>query len=446
MIGPAFAPLTQFKMTTQSDDVLSFFSGAGGFSYGFSQAGLKPVAGAELSTDACATYEENIGSSCLNVDLSTASPLIFKEAAQYHEPFAIIGGPPCQGFSTAGSRNHDDPRNQLIFHYLQIVAEVNPRWFIFENVEGLLTSGHGTAIASLVSEFIRIGYSVRVQKVNLAAFGVPQTRKRVLIIGNRMGIDFQFPDEINSFESGKSKKRSSKPFAPSLNRALAGLGTAALSKKIKVAYGTDAPLNDFDALMRAGNSSAEVADHFHTTSQQDSELFALLGPGQTMKDLPEEHWHDSFKRRANRRVLDGTPTEKRGGAPSGIKRLQGDLNSLTITGAASREFIHPQENRPLTIRECARIQTFPDHYRFHGNSQSTIQQIGNAVPPIAAKVFAEHLKMLDGQFGSGLQVTPTKSKARLLGFSLTEASGMSPALQNTHALLTNLIQDDLFNG
>jgi len=121
----------------KSDDVLSFFSGAGGFSYGFAQAGLKPVSGAEIDKDACATYEKNIGSKCHNVDLSSIDPDFFLKAVDGREPFAVIGGPPCQGFSTAGARDTSDPRNKLIFNYLQIIDRLRPRWFIFENVEGL---------------------------------------------------------------------------------------------------------------------------------------------------------------------------------------------------------------------------------------------------------------------------------------------------------------------
>jgi DNA (cytosine-5)-methyltransferase 1 len=141
--------------------------------------------------------------------------------------------------------------------------------------------------------------------------------------------------------------------------------------------------------------------------------------------------------------MDGTPSEKRGGAPSGIKRLHGDLQSLTITGAATREFIHPHENRPLTIRECARIQTFPDHYRFYGNAASVTQQIGNAVPPLAATAIARHLQAIDGAFGSGMQPPSCKAEPRLLGFVLTEASGMSEALQKTERLLKSLLQQEL---
>jgi DNA (cytosine-5)-methyltransferase 1 len=426
-----------------NDKVLSFFSGAGGFSFGFARAGLKPFCGAEIDKDACASYEANIGSICHNVDLSVVEPSFFRDLIATKEPFAVIGGPPCQGFSTAGARDAGDPRNRLIFNYLRIVDAVRPRWFIFENVEGLLTSGRGEAVSALVREFLRIGYSVRIHKVNFAAYGIPQTRKRVLIIGNRLGIDFDFPVETHSYASGKSKKQSDKPFAPTLDQALAGLGLPVKSKLATTPYSHDQPVNAYDAAMRHGNQSNEVTFHYHSTTERDAELYSLLLPGQTMKDLPEEHWHESFKRRAFRRVMDGTPTEKRGGAPSGFKRLRGNFQSLTVTGAATREFIHPHENRPLTIRECARIQTFPDNYSFKGNTQSIMRQVGNAVPPHAAEIFARHLQMIDGQFGSDTQ-RPTQHKIpRLLGYFLTEATGMSEALQRTEALLCAIQQPEL---
>lgn len=430
----------------QSDSVLSLFSGAGGFSSGFSAAGLKPVGGAEIDADACATYESNVGSPCHRLDLSTASPSFFKDVVGGREPLAIIGGPPCQGFSTAGARDPDDVRNRLIFNYLRIVEEVRPRWFIFENVEGLLTAGRGDAVFSLVGQFLRIGYSVRVHKVNFASYGVPQTRKRVLIIGNRLGADFLFPDETHSFESGKSKKKSARPLAPSLKEALEGLDRATSNREARSAYSSVSPQNDYDDLMRAGNNRGSVSLHHSDPTPNEIERFSHLLPGHTMKDLPEHLWHESFRRRAFRRVKDGTPTERRGGAPSGIKRLRAELNSLTITGAASREFIHPTDHRPLTLRECARLQSFPDRYEFVGNPASVAQQIGNAVPPLAAKVLAEHIRKLDGQFGSGLQATSRSDQyqARLLGFMLTEASGMSPALQRTHMLLNSLQQQELF--
>ncbi len=426
-------------MTDSNDSVLSLFSGAGGFSYGFTKAGLKPICGAEIDKNACLTYEENIGGVCHNIDLSSISPDFFKETLGGKKPFVVIGGPPCQGFSTAGSRKHEDQRNRLIFNYLNIVKEVKPRWFIFENVEGLLTSGAGASISSLVQEFLAIGYTVRIQKLNLAGFGVPQTRKRVFIIGNCMGIDFQFPQETHSYDSGKAKKENGRPFAPTLFQAISGLGVVSSTRQLLSQYGSLDPINEFDAMMRFGNEYSFVTEHYQSIKPDDEIRFSLLKAGQTMKDLPEEYWHESFKRRAFRRVKDGTPTAKRGGAPSGIKRLQGEFQSLTITSAATREFIHPLENRPLSIRECARIQTFPDHYQFIGNASAVIQQIGNAVPPQASLTLAQCLKDIDGKFGSGVQVIKQYEQPRLLGFNLTDSSGMSPALQRTASMLRSLL-------
>ena len=204
-------------MERSNDDVLSLFSGAGGLSYGFSLAGLKPKTAAEINADACGTYRHNVGSECHQVDLSLTDTEYFKRFYGKKRPFAVIGGPPCQGFSTAGARYADDPRNQLIFNYLRVVTELRPRWFLFENVEGLLTSADGSSVVSLVNEFVKIGYSVRLQKVNFASYGVPQTRKRVVLIGNNLGVNFEFPIERFSFDSGKSKKLNGMPFAPSVD-------------------------------------------------------------------------------------------------------------------------------------------------------------------------------------------------------------------------------------
>ncbi|EHN8902921.1 DNA cytosine methyltransferase [Enterobacter asburiae] len=424
---------------SNNDNVISLFAGAGGFSYGFTMSGLKPLFGAEINKDACATYEENIKSTCHKIDLSEIEPRVIKNLLGGQSPFAIIGGPPCQGFSSAGVRNPEDPRNALIFNYLNIVEEVSPRWFIFENVEGILTSGSSYDLPMLVEEFIKIGYFVRVEKINLAGYGLPQTRKRVFIIGNKMGLDFDFPSQKFSFNSGKAKSKSDLPFAPSLIDAISGLGVASNIKGGMVPYPQSFAVNQYDELMRLGNVKECVSLHYDLTNPEDAFRHSMLKAGQTMKDLPPEYWHSSYKKRANRRVSDGMPSEKRGGAPAGIKRLHKELQCLTITGAASREFIHPVFDRPLTMRECARVQSFPDTYEFTGNSLSIIQQIGNAVPPTAASIFAEHLKKLDGIIGAGNSNARFLSRPKLLGYNLTDATGMSPALKKTDGFLSQLL-------
>ncbi|MDY7020546.1 MAG: DNA cytosine methyltransferase, partial [Cyanobacteriota bacterium] len=179
--------------------------------------------------------------------------------------------------------------------------------------------------------------------------------------------------------------------------------------------------------------SISVLDHFvPKLTPLQMQRICLLKPGQTMKNLPEHLQHQSFKRRANRRVRDGTPSEKRGGSPSGLKRLLFDEPCLTITGAAIRELIHPEEDRPLTLRESARIQTFPDDFIFSGSFSQKIQQIGNAIPPIIARIFAESIR---DQYGFEFQ---SNSQELLLGYCLTKANAMSPALKKTDGLLKSL--------
>jgi len=146
--------------------------------------------------------------------------------------------------------------------------------------------------------------------------------------------------------------------------------------------------------------------------------------GETMRDLPEELHHESYQRRANRRVMDGTPTEKRGGAPSGLRRLNPDEPSKAITGGARSEFLHPFEHRSLTIRECAKLQTFPDDFVFCGSASEQGQLIGNAVPPRLATVIARTLAG-DLQTGPRVESRP----GALLSFMPTVADGFSPVLK-----------------
>ncbi len=421
-----------------SDAVIALFCGAGGMSLGFSQAGLCPQISADIDLDACSTYEANIGNEAFNVDLSKPTGLFNKALEEHKNAFALIGGPPCQGFTSAGLKDGSDRRNLLIFNYFSIVERVRPRWFLFENVEGLLTSNGGHGVVDLVAEFIRIGYRTRLEKVNFASFGLPQARKRVILVGNRLGLDFELPAARFSFNAGKHKCGGVLPPAPTLDEAIAGLGAPIKAISKTTPYATVRPASEYDAFMRIGNSQGKVSLHAASVPSRLIPLLSTLRPGETMKDLPEEYWHESYKRRAFRRVADGTPTENRGGAPSGVKRLIGELNSLTITSAATREFIHPHEDRPLTLREAARLQSFPDKYEFSGAGMSIARQIGNAFPPMVARVFAEHLASLDGVFGSGRVFYGDQAQGALIGYRLTDSSGMSPALTHTEALLESI--------
>ncbi|EGJ33707.1 MULTISPECIES: DNA cytosine methyltransferase [Moorena] len=413
---------------------ISLFCGAGGCSLGFKQAGYSIVYANDKDAAAVETYRINFTESlCSNEDIDNLdfgqvlSEIVMKPG----ELDILIGGPPCQGFSTAGSRFWDDPRNNLLKQYVKALTILNPKWFIMENVEGLLTSNKGKYVYEAAKAFIELGYWIRIEKIYSQEYGIPQRRKRVLIIGNRLGHDFRIP--APKFQVSGQLFRNSDI---TISHAINSLPPATKDKGTLLTPLTSPPQDDFDSFLR-GNAT-QISDHYYPSINGiQLQRITALKPGQTMKDLPEELQHESFKKRANRRVADGMPTEKRGGAPSGLKRLMGNEPSLTITGAATRELIHPVENRPLTIREAARIQTFPDDFVFCGNASQKIQQIGNAIPPILARVFAEHIR--DNYGFEGDQENP----GRMLGFLLTKAEAMSPALKNTEILLNSLMENKI---
>lgn len=414
-------------ITTKHPKAISLFAGAGGCSLGFKQAGYEIIYASDFDKAAIETYQTNFPETkaeCKDIERLDFPRLLTELNIKQGEVDVLIGGPPCQGFSTAGPRFWDDPRNHLLKQYVKALEIIQPKWFLMENVEGLLTSNNGIYINETVKAFIKLGYLIRLEKVYSHEYGIPQRRKRVIIVGNRLGIDFSFPETTtNSY--GKIFRKSE----ITIQHALFGLPKPSIENK-PLKYENDFSNTWANALKSKNNY---VTEHFcQRIDEIQLERINNLKQGQTMKDLPEYLQHPSFKKRAARRVMDGTPSEKRGGAPSGLKRMKMDEPSLTITGAAVREFIHPLENRCLTIRECARIQTFPDDFIFCGSSSDKIQQIGNAIPPLLAKTFAKHIKEL------GFNNKQNRNEGILLDFILTKSEGLSPALQRTEILLSQL--------
>ncbi len=374
-------------------NVIDLFAGAGGLSLGFMQAGFTPIAAIDNWRPAVETYRGNIGE---HVALAS-----FDEGLALPESTVVVGGPPCQGFSSAGLRRSVDGRNALVGGFARLVARLRPESFVFENVEGFLTGGGGAFVFELLDPILEAGYWVHLRKVNAANYGVPQHRKRVLAVGGK-GFDPGFPEPTHLATGMPGADRVSGVHL--LPAATAGAVLDAVADRL---------------------SAGPVPDHEPVELQgEDLRRAKLLAPGQKMSDLPEDLWHPSYRRRALRRVMDGTPSERRGGPPSGIRRLRADHPSKAVTGAAVHEFVHPWFDRTLTARECASLQTFPMDYRFFGSRNETLQLIGNAVPPVFARAVAERLKqgILDGAFG------PKGARGRLLSYMPTAASGMSPAL------------------
>lgn len=404
---------------------ISLFCGAGGCSLGFKRAGYEIIYASDIDKKAISTYQTNFHGSLseqADIDDIDFERLLERLNIESGDLDILIGGPPCQGFSTAGARFWDDPRNHLLRSYVAALKTIRPKWFLMENVEGLLTSNNGIYISKAAKAFIELGYAIRIEKVYAQEFGIPQRRKRVIILGNRIGKRFSFPDPVFP-ATGRIFRNS----GTSLIHAIDDLPKASARATEALPYAREA---ESHIAIRLRDSAEQVTDHNYNHSDGlQLERISALKPGETMKHLPEHLQHASFKKRANRRVADGTPSERRGGAPSGLKRLIASEPCLTITSAATREFIHPTEDRTLTIRECARIQTFPDSFKFIGSESDKIRQIGNAIPPDLAYEFAMHIATNYGFDGD------SPCDGVLLGFNLTKADAMSPALSHTHFLL-----------
>ena len=373
--------------------VIDLFCGAGGLSLGFLRAGFKTLAAFDSWAPAVETYRANLSDHVQRVGVTQDLDL--------PEVSVIVGGPPCQGFSSAGMRRADDHRNTLVGEFSRLIARARPTAFVFENVEGFLTGARGDFVLELLEPVIDAGYRVHLRKINAANFGVPQHRKRVIAIGG-LGWNPSFPEPTHAAFGAPgaelANRRTSEP-TPTFAESLACLPDVSSVEKTL------------------------LTDHLlQPMSEDDLNRAKRLKQGQTMRDLPEEYWHDSYRRRAFRRVMDGTPTERRGGAPAGLRRLRVDEPSKAITGGALREFVHPTDDRPLTLRECATLQTFPTDFEFRGTVAEKAQLIGNAVPPLLAQRIAETLRR------DLAETHADHRRGALLSFIPTLASGMSPAL------------------
>ncbi len=317
----------------------------------------------------------------------------------------IVGGPPCQGFSSAGLRRHNDRRNTLVGVFSRLIARMRPAAFVFENVEGFLTGANGAFVFELLGPLIEAGYRIHLRKVNAANFGVPQHRKRVVGIGG-LGWTPTFPEPTHAAFGAPGAEiwnEQGMISTPTVREALSALPPARCC--------VDKDMDDHSFVPLKG---------------KDLERARLLRPGGRMRDLPEELWHDSYRKRAFRRVMDGVPTERRGGAPSGIRRLDPDQPAKAITGGAPRDFFHPIEDRPLTIRECAVLQTFPVDFRFFGSQAEKMQMIGNAVPPLLARAIGSNL------FRDLRTATPCEREGALVSFMPTESARGQPRAGGCH--------------
>lgn len=326
--------------------VLDLFAGAGGFTLGFLQEGFVPVFAVEIDKYAAATYEANFGPHCSNEDINNIK--VFPPAD------VIIGGPPCQGFSNLGAHIPNDPRNQLWRHYVRAVAQVNPLVFVVENVPPLLNSEEGN---ELIRETRALGYRVEGRVLNAADYGAPQVRKRTIIIGSRVG-PVIFPEQTHI----DPKKRTGRPLH------LCNWTT------VRQAI-SDLPFEP-----------TEYSLHFRRNPTQKSiKRYQHIPPGGNRWDLPLELMPDCWKRKTK-------------GGTDLFGRLRWDEPSVTIRTEFFKpekgRYLHPEANRPITHREAARLQCFPDEFIFNGSKVEIAKQIGNAVPVKLAHAIASTVRRM----------------------------------------------------
>lgn len=383
--------------------LVDLFCGAGGLATGFTQAGVTTVLASDNWPPAKDTYRANYPNHRFELEdiRSLDLPKMLSDAV---DPANLIvaGGPPCQGFSSAGARKKSDTRNTLVSTFAEKAVSLRPAMIVFENVEGFLTLDGGRFVVDLLKPLIDSGYRIRLEKHNVANFGVPQLRKRVIGLA-ALGRNPE-PLQETHYAHGMP-------------------GATLIAKEQPPVDGVLACLRNASILQ------GDPLDERRELSGLDLERVQHIPPGGTMRDLPEVLQHHSWNARANRRVSDGMPTERRGGAPVGMRRLIGSDPSKAITSAATREFIHPVEDRFLTQREAALLQTFPTSYEFIGNRAEINTLIGNAIPPQFAKAIAESVirtmsKSIDDSLGGGLDA-----------LRLTNSSGVSPALARTIELV-----------
>jgi len=357
--------------------VADLFAGAGGFTEGFRQAKFKPVVAIEVDRWAAETYAANFGEHVLACPIESIEVLRYRDhlawigkdvrgrSVTYETPpiDVLVGGPPCQGFSPLGRMtdwDRRDPRNKLWRHYVRILEIVEPKVFVIENVPELLATSE---FAILRRQVLKLGYEVDSDVLNAAHFGVPQNRKRAIVIGSRVG-EPRLPDEV--------------PHRTTVRTAFKGLPLKPTGKDLHVGR------NPLPSSIERYKCIPEGGNRFDLARKRP--------------DLTAECWK-----------------RKKTGSVDVFGRMEWDKPSPTIRTEFFKpekgRYLHPKADRPITMREAARLQTFPDAFAFVGSNLQVAKQIGNAVPVLLAKIIGAHIKVsLLGKRKKSVRKTAARSE------------------------------------
>jgi len=348
--------------------VLDLFCGCGGLSLGFYNARYNILLGVDNNETALRTFRENHGhAESMNLDLSKEKCIndIRKKIGDHVD--VIVAGPPCQGFSLTGPRNFDDPRNKLYLSVIKAVKTFRPEAFIIENVPGLATLYGGKIKNEITRRFMLMDYNVVSNVICSADYGVPQLRRRIFLVGMKKKYgEYRFPNKTNTEKNYIT-----------CSEAISDLPSREKELGQEVDDYDGEPLSDYQIMMRKG--SRKLYNHVATNhTEMVKKIISLVPEGGNYRDLPKgvgenRRFHEAWTRYHSKKP------------------------SKTID-TGHRNHFHYKYNRIPTIREMARLQSFPDRFIFYGNRSQQNGQVGNAVPPLLAENLARQLlTYLDGR-------------------------------------------------
>jgi len=369
---------------------VDLFAGVGGLSLGFEQAGFDVACAVEIDAVASAAHAYNFPHTpviCRSVEHVTGDDIRAVAGIGSREVAVVFGGSPCQGFSMIGKRSLDDPRNALVGHFMRLVIEIGPQYFVLENVKGLTIGKHRAFLDELVEGFAAAGYDVLMpwQVLNAASFGVPQHRERLFIIGARRGMPLpSYPKAVTRPAGGKGKHDPSLPFGPSVAEAILDLpdadGFGVLSGRdwVEASHG---PRSTYAAVLRGEADDPE--DYSHPREWNPALLTSSTTTVHT--DLTRQRFSET------------APGEVE--PVSRFLRLDpnGVCNTLRAgTGSERGAFtaarpIHPVHARCITVREMARLHSYPDWFRFNWTKWHGAREVGNSVPPRLGRAVASSI-------------------------------------------------------
>jgi DNA (cytosine-5)-methyltransferase 1 len=399
---------------------IDLFAAPGGMSLGFEMAAFKSIAAVDVDEKGIMTYSQNFPEAetiVADVRKLTSDELMRRVGISRGEVDVIIGGPPCQGFSTIGRvkiaslvkegtwnlRNShprfiDDPRNVLYREFVRIVKDLRPVFFVMENVPGMMSYRNGEIVREIIEDFEKIGYRTEARVLNAVRFGVPQVRKRIFFIGTSLSdvkLCWPRPTHVDPNDTritlehfANTEVRLKPPVT--VWEAIGDLpdpvsGKPRLADQ-PVPY-SNPPFCEYQKFMRewgGGPSDGKVHNHVaRQHNERDVMVFSMMKEGMWWKDLPpdvrelygyrDDIFHDK------------------------IKRLCKDRPSWTVVAHLYKDgymYVHPTQPRTITVREAARLQSFPDRFIFRGSRTDQFKQVGNVVPPLLARTVADELRKI----------------------------------------------------